>query len=171
MLIDREKALPSPPPFESDNYHLHGGDDSINEHSPAVPMHDIAITANTTTPQKRILSGITERSMEDSSIETSKSPPSASSSDKNAFRSSMATLNRLDTMEAEENGSRDVSLSADGAEAEWATASEAEMPGYRYYSERGAGGEVSPVSPIKSARENYHQPTSTRRRGWGVGRA
>lgn len=127
LLIDREKALPRPPPLRSDlpfsenangtSHMNHKDDQSVSmpiEHVKTPPVPDDS-------PQRkgiRVLSGITERSFEDgvnandggattdegaapaaavavaNELITS-SPTSTSSSDKNAFRSSIAMLDRF----------------------------------------------------------------------------
>lgn len=126
LLVDREKALPKPPPMlqsrlqpANDADETGGTDEDDHAYSVTVQMHHPTPTTPIISPQRkgaRVLSGITERSVEDANHATnsattaqagagaegvedkdgnSSTPISTSSSDKNAFRSSMAMLDRF----------------------------------------------------------------------------
>ncbi len=112
--IDREKALPRPPPFEPRNSTVHNDSHASSEDSPPVPPHKVTpVTA--TIPGKRILSGITELSFEDRDSSGTDSPPDtakksspqrspSSSSDQDAIRSSIAIWDQInfdETMKAD----------------------------------------------------------------------
>lgn len=178
MLIDYEKALPSPPAVEFQDFHLDVEQDSGTRSSPAVPTHTTPITSS---PRKRVLSGITEMSFEDENGPEKKSPASTSSSDKNAFRSSIAIMERFDTtmgaaepsqaghlefstMEEDDHGHSHGPCNDDDART-----SPPLSAGSRYYNRVGE----EEISPTRSARELYHDQSRISgwaRGGWGRSR-
>lgn len=197
--IDREKALPRPPSAfqqhsqfqsrsQSPNIYLHlhpSPRDTDNERAahplPTPPVHATAPQPPALSPhrQRRILSGISERSLEEDTSNAaavaenptpkSSSATSTSSSDKNAFRSSMAILERFGDDSAARVGESPVDgeeagmwrvlrggVGEGGAEKEYAR-----RVGSGAGTGTGAGGRVV-VSPVRGMGEMYH--------GYGRGR-
>ncbi len=177
--IDREKALPSPPPpaYPSQNiHHLHNENEGDDHQLPAVSSHTVPPTTSRAMPppisprnpareRSRVLSGITERSFEESTGNNAPAPSSSaqaqsqsqspnststSSSDKKAFRSSMAMLERFEGMGIggdDEDGDVEGRRGGEGG------------------GERGGWEIISP--PVESGREKgeYHERYYARREG------
>ena len=99
--INTDKALPLPPDVRSEHGSVHNSDGghSVTEEVlqdlllPDVPNHNYHAHLS---PRNRVLSGITEMSVEDS--ESQSSSPSATSSDKEMYRKSIDALNLIEFM-------------------------------------------------------------------------
>lgn len=148
--IDRQKALPSPPPppppfslaipHRGNYYYYHYHHSAIDHHP-----HN-----------HRVLSGITERSFEDTDRVTTATPTSTSSSDKNAFRSSMAVLERFH--EDEDDDDEGMSSPSKGARIA--------RSGIGGISREGGD---KTLSPVRSTRELNGPPYSGFGHGLGYG--
>lgn len=107
-LINREKALPKPPPLEpQDDTPQNDDDTDAREPVPVSPQDTTPRTTTTIKPRSRILSGITELSFEDdhsaaaaatadaASTHSSPRRSPSSNSDQDAIRSSLAIWQRI----------------------------------------------------------------------------
>lgn len=109
--INTDKALPIPPDVQSEDASIHssdGGHSVTGEVlqdmlSPDVPTQNFHTPLS---PRNRVLSGIPEMSAEDA--ESERSSPSATSSDREAYRKSIDALNMIEMM-----GESDVRMGAD----------------------------------------------------------